>query len=201
MNTKKVFQKTLLLLFLLSQIPLSSVTWTSLGANGDWNDNGNWDGTFPNAEDATATFPEPSAGVTVTLGEDITVGTMSITGGSFPDDYNFAAGNSLTFQVSSGNATLTVTSDSANDMNCPIVLNSDLTITETGNAGTTYDGVISGTEDLTINCSTTSTFTTLGAANTFKCTMLVSRTSIFCSLRSLLCKKTIRRKGYFYFYF
>lgn len=139
-----------------SPIALYCVTWTS-ATSGNWNDSLNWDATFPNAIDAEATFPElgPAAPTTITLAQDITVGTMSVAS-QLSREYSFAAGNTLTFDVTLGSASLTF-SVSSTALSCPIALNDNLNLSSTASA-VTFNGIISGSGGITKSGSGTVTF-------------------------------------------
>jgi len=103
-------------------------TW-NVNKNGDWNDPLNWTSNpyFPNGVNATSTFgPIIKGNRNITLGEDITVGTVI-----FNDNnrYQLLGGNNLTFEASSY-ALLEFSLGNKGDhiLACPIVLNSDLII-------------------------------------------------------------------------
>ncbi len=132
-------------------VPLSlfGATWNTNINNSDWNVNGNWTApaTFPNAIDAEANFLTViTANRNVRLGQDITVGTINI------DDNNrytilTVAADTLTFEVSSGTASLTVTNTNGNGphrIQAPMIFASTLTMTHSSNAVIRLQGDISG---------------------------------------------------------
>jgi autotransporter-associated beta strand protein len=106
-------------------------TW-NVDADGLWNVDANWTPNpgFPNSQDATAIFGSAITGdhaVSVTV--PITVGTINFDNGN---NYNIAAsGGTLTFNVSSGNAAITITNVNGNgghDILTPITLNNSLVL-------------------------------------------------------------------------
>lgn len=143
-------------------------TW-NLDANGDWNVNGNWSpATFPNAVDATATLGNViTANRTITLGQTITVGTLAI-----DDNNNYqiagAAGDLLVFDVSAGDAALTVTNvngNGAHTIAAPVQLNDTLVVTQGSTGATTFLGAVSGAGGITKEGTGTLSFT--GTAKTY----------------------------------
>ena len=108
----------------------------NLNNSGNWNDSGNWvnPATFPNGIDATADLSKLNitGHRTISLQIPITVGTLVIgdTNGSHNYTIQNGTGGPLTFDVSSGNATLTQTATSReNTITADIVLNDTLEIT------------------------------------------------------------------------
>lgn len=124
-------------------------TW-NLDAAGNWNVNGNWSpAAFPNAVDAAATLGNViTANRTITLGQTITVGTLA-----FDDNNNYnVASNLLVFDVSAGNAALTVTNangNGAHTISAPIQLNDTLVVTQGSTGALTLSGGLSGPGGLT----------------------------------------------------
>jgi fibronectin-binding autotransporter adhesin len=144
-------------LLLLSALLLHSTTllpstqdWKG-GISGNWNANANWDPSpFPNGIDEIATFlnhaPSPLPTPSVTLGADITIGTTLF---DLNGDYTISSfSNSLTFDVSTGSAAITVTNTIGNGshtISCPVILADPLIVTQ-GSTGTfTISGFISET--------------------------------------------------------
>lgn len=135
------------MIFMLQNI--DAATW-NLNANGNWNVNGNWTlpAIFPNAIDAVAGFGNViTAGRTVTLGQNITIGTVTFDNNN---NYLISGANTLAFDVSAGNAILTVNNavgNGAHTIGSAIILNDSITITQnsTNAAGFTLSGGISGT--------------------------------------------------------
>ncbi len=145
----------------------ASATW-SLNANGSWNVNGNWTpATFPNAIDDTASFLSIiSANRLITLGQDITVGTLN-----FDDNNNYSllTGNTLFFQTTAGNAALnltTVNGAGVHSITCPVSLTSTLLMTHSSTAAFTISGVISGAGGIT-KAGTGTGALVLSAANSY----------------------------------
>ncbi|CAN5696579.1 hypothetical protein BH09VER1_BH09VER1_04710 [soil metagenome] len=115
-------------------------TWIST-SNQTWGTSANWSGaSYPNAIDAVATFDSAvgllaTGNLSVQMGATKTVGTLNIVNNSANSlTLNAASGttaiNSLTFDVSSGNATLTVsgTGTQLNRISAPVVLNDTLNL-------------------------------------------------------------------------
>ncbi len=113
----------------------SAFVWT-LDANGNWNVNDTrWDvGTFPNGADAVVDFSQLdiTANRTITLGQNITVGNVTIGDTDHSNVYTFT-GNTLTFN-GTGGATLTSVSDNNTQDNflSIITLGSDLAVQVNG---------------------------------------------------------------------
>ncbi|HAB98648.1 MAG TPA: hypothetical protein DCE71_02350, partial [Parachlamydiales bacterium] len=122
-----------------------SATW-NLNNNGNWNVNGNWTAppAFPNGVDAVAVFGNViTANRIVTLGVPIAIGTIN-----FDDNNNYSiSSNTLTFQVSSGNAAINVTNlngNGAHSILSAASLSNTLNMTLSSNASFTMTGAISG---------------------------------------------------------
>lgn len=156
------------LLLLLFTLEANAATW-NLDADGFWNVNGNWTtpAIFPNGTDATAIFGNVTTSPrVVTLGQNITVGTVNMTGINF---YNISGANTLTFQTSVGSASLTADNSGGHQINCPIVLANGL-IASTTTGILTITSPISGPGSLTWTISTLPTVThplNLNAANSY----------------------------------
>lgn len=161
--------KSLLLSFAASVVAISSAsaetfTWNpSAGGNYDWNTDANWtpdaSGQFPNAVDDVANLNIDIGGnQTVTLNEEITVGTLSL--GDSMGSSNFTIANAvsegLVFDTSTGNAILTA-QGGTNSIGSLIVLNDTLEISNTGGIltfGTSAAGGVSGTGGIILNSGT-----------------------------------------------
>lgn len=138
-----------------SSTTLFAATW-NLNANGNWNVNANWTAPaiFPNSTDAVAIFGNViTANRNVTLGQDITVGTIN-----FDDNNRYtitaAAGDMLSFMASSGNATINITDingDGAHRILNDMVFNSSVAINHNSTSIFTLSGAISGSGGLTKN--------------------------------------------------
>ena len=107
--------------------------WTTNG-NANWNDDANWDNpdTFPNGIDAVADFSTINIGNhrNINVETDITVGSLLLgdTSGNHTYRFNDGTAGTLTFEVSSGNATLINNSGGADQFNNTIILNDTLEI-------------------------------------------------------------------------
>jgi autotransporter-associated beta strand protein len=144
----------------------ATATW-NLDANGNWNVNGNWTpATFPNNIDDTANFFNIiTANRTITLGQNITIGTMILDSTS---NYIVSGADTLTFGVSAGNAALNLTgmNSGAGTISCPSVLSNNLTMTHSSTADLTISGAISGSGSLTKSGAGTG-FLVLSGANSY----------------------------------
>ncbi len=184
---------SIVLLFLLTGGDLVAQTW-NLNSNGTWGTAGNWSpGTVPNAVDATATLGSViTANRLVTISSPVTVGSLEIN-----DNNRYTvSGSTLTFDVSSGEASMNVAGSGGGSaghvLNSAISLNDNLAITRAtggnldinstiannGNAirvasasVVRLDGAISGAGGLTVDG--TGTVTMGGAANSYTGTTTV----------------------------
>jgi len=132
----------------------SAVNWTDLvGGTHNWNDNANWDAAFPNAVDAVADMNKDLTGNQfINLGQNITVGSLTIGDTSGFSSVKFNAGSSLTFDVTAGNATFThnATNVQFTEIDTAIVLNDTLDITDTIGHTFRFDGAFSGNGGLNL---------------------------------------------------
>ncbi len=102
--------------------------------------------TFPNAVDATAVLGNIiTANRVITLGQDITVGTLQINDNN---NYTVSGSNSLTFDVSSGNAQLQVSGSGSPTISSPLILNDTLEINKASGGTLTLSGNRSGSGGL-----------------------------------------------------
>ncbi|MGN1274442.1 MAG: hypothetical protein ACI4UF_07605, partial [Thermoguttaceae bacterium] len=110
----KVFALCLALLF---GTPFASAAVWQTSGSGNWSDGVNWDGTIPNAEGAVADFTSSAltAAGTVTLGSDITIGSLQ-TGTAAAKTWTFT-GSTLTMNNGSENAAITVASGATTVIN------------------------------------------------------------------------------------
>ncbi|MDO4857603.1 MAG: hypothetical protein Q4A17_06645 [Thermoguttaceae bacterium] len=110
----KVFALCLALLF---GTPFASAAVWQTSGSGNWSDGVNWDSTVPNAEGAVADFTSSAltAAGTVTLGSDITIGSLQ-TGTAAAKTWTFT-GSTLTMNNGSENAAITVASGATTVIN------------------------------------------------------------------------------------
>jgi autotransporter-associated beta strand protein len=164
-------RKTLLLILLPGSFLFAGTSYTwNVNGNGTWDIMANWTPStaFPNAIDDAATFGSvlTTGSATITLGQNITIGSLTFDNVL---NYSIAAGNNLTFSTSGSNGTITVTALSGSPtIACPLVLASNLTITQNSAGGLTISGLISNSpsvESITLNGTQTTTFSNAG--NTF----------------------------------
>jgi autotransporter-associated beta strand protein len=143
-------------------------TWNINGA-GNWNNNANWTpylssysgSSFPNAIDANAVLGSIITGNSaITLGQNITVGNLTI---SDDNNYTINSGNTLTFDVSSGSAGLTIESTGSPTIASAITLNDPFKLSQGGSGTLTISGAIGGSSSFTKSGSGTAN---LSAANT-----------------------------------
>ena len=119
--------------------------------NGDglWTDPGNWSGAVPSvAGDSAALTGAITAPHTITLDAPITVGHLQFDNAK---SYTVAGTNTLTFQVATGTADITLTSGS-HSITAPISMLSSTNIT---GAGTLTTGTITNVANLDIQTSVT----------------------------------------------
>lgn len=153
------------LLFWCSSLFSLTSEWTN-SAGGPWTTAtpGNWSAGVPNAVDDVAQFfAAIAAAQTITLSQNITVGTLQFNNAN---KYTIAS-NALTLQTSSGNSQVTITGGS-HEISSSVVLANDVTINNNAGA-TTFDlsGVVSGTGALTISGTSGDVQLSGTAANTF----------------------------------
>ena len=128
---------------------INAITTSAQG----WNVNTNWsNGTaFPNSTQATAIVNSPiAAGQTINLNQSITVGDLSLgaSGGAFNLTGN---GGALTFDDTPGEALLVELAAGKGDtISAPVILNSDLNVSNLSTGTLTLAGAISGTNGITI---------------------------------------------------
>jgi fibronectin-binding autotransporter adhesin len=162
-------------IFYLCLSSLFSATWTG-DSSTNWNDNSNWDtSSFPNATGASATLPDLSgiASESITLGQDITLGSLTFSGAS-ATEYTVSGGNSLNFSVSSGTATITTEGTGFTGtkiqatISAPLVLNSTTEVSTQQFGSMILSGNISGTGGLKVTSGTGTTGTlTLSGTNSY----------------------------------
>ncbi len=124
----------------------------NVNGNGNWSVAGNWTpgGGPPNAIDDTANFGTVITGNrNITVNINVTVGQMDFFHNTGNREYNIVGGNTITFDVSSGNASLTVDMQDRSRISAPIVLNDDLDFFNANNQNFRIQSSISGTGALT----------------------------------------------------
>jgi fibronectin-binding autotransporter adhesin len=160
---------------LVSIGPARAQTWSNTAAGTfSWNTNASWGGSaFPNAVDAAANMGVDIVGdQTINLGQAITVGSLTYGDTNSSNIMTIAAGNSLTFAVSTGSAAFTTSANTnANAINAAIGLASPLNVTHAGTGLMTFGGVVSGSGSLTKQGTGT---VVLSGANTFNGGTMVS---------------------------
>lgn len=167
---------SLLLCFCSLSVPLLPATW-NLNAAGNWNVDANWTApsVFPNGVDAVANFGNIiTANRTITLGIPITVGTVT-----FDDNNNYTiTANTLTFQTSVGNASLTVTNvngSGAHSIASAVSLASSLNMTHSSTANFTISGAISGANGIIKNGAGTGAFVLSNTGNSYGGTTTINQ--------------------------
>jgi autotransporter-associated beta strand protein len=128
----------------LSVIPQTITASWNVNADGNWSLGTNWTGgTAPNGVDHSATFGSViTAAHVVTVDAPQTVGTVifdNTTAG-----YTIAGTSTLTLDVSTGQAAITVNNGS-HVISAPIVLNDNTTITSATGTGVAITGNVTGT--------------------------------------------------------
>jgi len=181
--------------------PVFASTWT--GGAGNWTDTGNpgWNGAYPDAIGAIASFTNTQTGTAATIqniAASVTVGTLEYSAAGANQVRTITMTNPLTFNQNggvAGSATISNTNSNTGTNNRlsfsagSIVLADDLLITNTGGSTSTTASIqflagISGTGNLTIS-NVSNTFdhatgahagaVTFGAANSFTGNVLVEK--------------------------
>ncbi len=154
----------------------TSYSWNGT-TGGNWNDDQatGWNtgnGSYPNAIDDSATITQNiSANSILNLNVNALVGSLVIGDSTGTQTWTLqdtgALGKTLTFDVSSGWATLTKPASGGNvTFNVPFILNDSLAITNSGgNSAITIYGPISGAGDLTLTSLQNSSFTSFKIGN------------------------------------
>ncbi len=170
-NLMKIRSKSLLaglvVLAASSGISAQAATWSNDSANASWIVGTNWTSpaTFPSGQDAVANLTNNiTTNRTINLNQAITLGTLTwgdttAEGSPTPTSksYTIATGtgtNTLTFDVASGNATISKASPAGNVSNLTISANvallDPLVVTLDSNGGSaTISGIISGSGSIT----------------------------------------------------
>jgi len=124
-----------------------AATFTAPDGTQDWDNDDNWDTTYPDAVGAAAAFPEPSGGGSqnIDLNIEITVGTITFTNTGDTINLNVGTSGSLVFDNSGSGAMLTMGSR-GNNINVDVTLDDDLTVdwAEDTSGNLKITGVISG---------------------------------------------------------
>ncbi len=125
----------------------------NVDSNGNWSVAGNWTpgGGPPNAIDDTANFGTViTANRNVSVNINVTVGQMDFFHDTGNTEYNIVGSNTITFDVSSGNASLTVDMQDRSRITAPIVLNDDLDFFNANTQNFRIQGSVSGTGGITV---------------------------------------------------
>ena len=152
---QNVKAKALMLFFFsccLSPMLQAQVFDWNVNSNGNWSTAGNWTpgGGPPNAVDDTANFGTViSNNRNVTVDINVTVGQMDFFHDTGKREYNIVGTNTITFDVSSGNASLTVDMQDRSRISAPIVLNDDLDFFNANTQNFRIQGNVSGTGGIT----------------------------------------------------
>ena len=104
----------------------------------------------PNTVDDTANFGTViSNNRTITVDINVTIGQMDFFHDTGNREYNIVGTNTITFDVSSGNASLTVDMQDRSRISAPIVLNDDLDFFNANTQNFRIQGNVSGTGGIT----------------------------------------------------
>ena len=173
-------------------------THWATAVSGNWSDSTKWTGILgvPNAVGVGAVInPSTATALTVTLDSPQTIGTLLLgNSGSVSAGYTIAGSgsNSLTFDNSGDNATITVI-DGSHAINAPVILASNLAI---NGSGTLSFGSLSSITDsgkglsLIVDCP--DGMLTLGGSNTYSGgTLVTSGTLVITSMQALLPDSTL----------
>jgi autotransporter-associated beta strand protein len=165
---------------LTSTVGAETFNWTS--GNFLWNDVANWDtlSSFPNSPGATATIPAATGPLTIDLGQNITVGAITVNKAAGSHTTTIGVGNTNTLTIDGGTSTLLNGNNSAatgvTTIAAPIVFGPTMasltfTVTQAGASTLNLNGNISGTGNFSVNRdSNGSGVVALGAANTYSAT-------------------------------
>lgn len=128
----------------VAQQARAGVTYTrTTTSSGNWSTTSSWSPAgFPNAAGDTADIStkDISGTVTITVDQPVTVGTIKIGDNNNTNGY-VVSGGQITFDNGSNSASLNHTSQGNNDsISSAIVLNSDLTVTNSSNNAITISG-------------------------------------------------------------
>lgn len=127
------------LYLLLPQMAANS-KWNFNGS-GDWSGTINWQRFVPTGIDTTANFGTViTSAATANLDTPVTVGHVNFTS---PISYAVSGGNTLTFDVSSGSATISATTG-AHAITAAVALSDDLSVDVAGGASVDVTGGVTG---------------------------------------------------------
>ncbi len=111
-----------------------SAAWTGAGGNMNWSNSGNWTGGVPNFAGATAVINARAASpITITLDSPQTVGSLTLgsTNGTAVT-ISGTGGNTLTLDNLGSGATISAISGGTHDIDAPVVLAENLTVSGSG---------------------------------------------------------------------
>ena len=111
-----------------------TAVWTGAGGNTNWSNSGNWTGGVPNSASATAVITAPAASpITVTLDSPQTVGTLTLgSANGTAVTISGTGGNTLTMDNSGSGATIVALGGGAHDIDAPVVLAENLSVSGSG---------------------------------------------------------------------
>ena len=146
-----------MLQYLSTQLDIVSsgpATWAA-AVSGNWSDSSKWIGAVPNAAATPAVInASTTAAQTITLDVPVTLGTLTLgNSGDTSLGYTISGSgtNGLTLNNSGSGAQITVT-DGTHEIDAPVLLSDNLTVTPSTSAALTISGNISqsGTRSLTL---------------------------------------------------
>ncbi len=111
-----------------------SAAWTGTGGNMNWSNSGNWTGGVPNFAGATAVIDaEPTSPITITLDSPQTVGSLTLgSTNGMAVTISGTGGNTLTLDNLGSGATISAMSGGTHDIDAPVVLAENLTVSGSG---------------------------------------------------------------------
>lgn len=131
------------------QVPAGANTYIPSSGTTSWGTAANWDtNSVPSAIDEPVIFNTPTANQVVTLDGARTIGSLTLTNNStFTFNLQNGTGGSLVFDVSSGNAAVTIngTGTAVNTISATTTLNDNLDVTVNNTAPTSASGALTMT--------------------------------------------------------
>ena len=135
-------------------IPDITITSWNVDANGSWETSSNWNPASPpdGAGEVVLLDKSLTAGRTITLGSNKTIGNLQITGGGSGNDYTLT-GATIIMDVSSGNAVISSTGSNASTIASNLSLSDSLNVINDSSGTLLLSGVISGSQAVHLNGS------------------------------------------------
>lgn len=181
------------IVLLTSLLPLSMLSgaiWIQNTPGGNWSTPADWNVAPPNAVNAVADISSTlvlTGACTVTLDISPTVGSLTLTNPNNAFSYTLtpSGANTLTMSVSTTPATLTVpvANTAAHTIGVPLILSSNLSLTQDSAQNLTISGVMSGAGSVT---KAGAGIVILSGANTFNGGLTISAGVVQCGVAGVL---------------